>query len=108
MFHWNDRIYMDEKVKTKPAKYRKMVEKKRGLRSCYCITLPMNEKNCMDIYSTREFWFQYYRKQDVEIIGLAADRIGAEEILQQIMGDIYAYYGTVNAEVVKKYFGDAE
>ena len=38
---------MDEKVKTKPAKYRKMVEKKRGLRSCYCITLPMNEKNCM-------------------------------------------------------------
>lgn len=104
MFHWNAGIYMDEKVKKNPEKYRRRVEGKKLVRGCYCITLPINEKNCMDIYSSREFWFQYYRKQRLEIIGLAANRAGVEEILCQMTLDIVARFGEMNAETVRNYF----
>lgn len=105
MFHWNAGIYMDEKVKKKPDRYRKMVERRKLVRSCYCITLPANEENCMDMYSSREFWFQYYRRQEIEIIGLAADRAGAEQLICQMTQDIIRDYGEMNAESVRAYFG---
>jgi hypothetical protein len=95
---------MDEKVKKNPDKYRRRVERKKLVRGCYCITLPVNEKNCMDLYSSREFWFQYYRKQTMEIIGLAADRAGAEELVCQMTLDIMEKYDRMDAETVRKYF----
>lgn len=104
MFHFHGKIYMDEKVKEKPDKYRKMVEKKRGIRQCYVVTLPVNEKNSMEVYSSREFWFRHYREMGLEIIGLAADREGVEEILCQIAQDVYHRYQVVDAIHVKSYF----
>ena len=104
VFHWNAGIYMDEKVKKKPQKYRRLVKKRKLVRGCYCITLPANEKNCMDIYSSREFWFQHYRKQNIEIIGLAADREGAMEILCQMASDITEAFGEMNAKNVRAHF----
>ena len=44
MFHWNAGLYMDDKVKRKPARYRRIVEGRRIAGTCYCITLPANEK----------------------------------------------------------------
>ncbi len=104
MFHWNAGIYMDDRVKKKPVKYRRMVEKRKLARACYCITLPVNETNCMEIYSSRELWFRYYQNRGLEIIGLASDEEGAQEILEKIASDVYREYGQVNAGCVKKYF----
>ena len=104
MFHWNAGLYMDEKVKKKPQKYRRLVKKKKLVQGCYCITLPVNEKNCMDIYSSREFWFRHYREQEIEIIGLAADREGAVGLLLQMAEDITREYGEINAQNVRTYF----
>lgn len=104
MFHWNAGIYMDDKVKKKPGYYRRIVESRRLMKNCYCITLPANQENCMDIYSSREFWFQYYQNQNIEIIGLAADRIGAEQIVCQIMQDVLEHFGEVNAKTIKAFF----
>ncbi len=96
---------MDEKVKKKPGCYRKIVEGSKIVRGCFCITLPANENNCMDIYSSREFWFQYYREKNIEIIGLAADQAGVEQIICQMAQDIMREFGEMNAESVKAYFG---
>lgn len=104
VFLWNAGIYMDEKVKKKPKRYRRLVEGRKLARSCYCITLPANEENCMDIYSSREFWFQYYREQNIEIIGLAADKAGIEDILGRMTQDIMKVFGEVNAVNVRAYF----
>lgn len=104
MFHWNTGIYMDEKVRKRPQRYRRLVERGKLVRGCYCITLPANEGNCMDIYSSREFWFQYYRKQEIEIIGLAASRFGAEELVCRIAQDVLERFGEMNAKRVKEYF----
>lgn len=104
MFQWNAGIYMDEKVRKKPGYYRRIVEGRKLVKSCYCVTLPANEDNCMDIYSSREFWFQYYYDKNIEIIGLAADRAGAEQIVCQITQDVMEAFGAVNAEYVKCHF----
>lgn len=104
MFQWNPGIYMDDKVKEKPGYYRRLVERKKMFKSCYCITLPANPENCMDIYSSREFWFRYYRKRKVEIIGLAADENGVEQILARMAQDIMNSFGEMNAERVRAYF----
>ena len=105
MFHWNAGLYMDEKVTKKPMRYRRLVEGRKIARSCYCITLPANGENCMDIYSSRQFWFQYYRGQKLEIIGLAADREGALQVICEMARDIIRDFGEMNAESVKAYFG---
>lgn len=104
MLHWNAGIYMDEKVKKKPEKYRRLLANRKLVRGCYCITLPANEENCMDIYSSREFWFQHYQKQELEMIGLAADRVGVEDILCRMTQDIVAEFGEMNAKTVRAYF----
>lgn len=104
MFHWNTGIYMDDKVKKKPSRYRKILEKRKLVKSCYCITLPMNQENCLDMYSSRELWFQYYRNREMEIVGLAASQEGAEKLLCQIASDVAKLYGEVNAKRVREYF----
>lgn len=103
MFIWNPALYMDEKVKEEPKKFRRL-ERRKLVKKCYCITLPINKQNCLDIYSSREFWFQYYRKRKIHIVGLAADQEGVEEILQKMVTDIIAKYGTFNAACVKDFF----
>ena len=72
---------MDDKVKRKPARYRRIVEGRKIAGTCYCITLPANEKNCMDIYSSRQLWFRYYRELDIDKIGMSEDRDGEIQVI---------------------------
>lgn len=104
MFHWNKKIYMDEKVKEKPSYYRKIVTSHKLVRSCYCITLPANEENCMDIYNSREFWFRYYRKKNLEIIGLAANQEKAQILVGTMVQDVIEAFGECNSHTVKMFF----
>ena len=104
MFRWSKGIYMDDKVRENPKKYRRRVERRKPVPGAYCVTLPANASNCMDIYYSGAFWFQHYRKQNIEIIGLAASREGVEQILVQMTTDIIKEYGRMNAEVVRRYF----
>ena len=94
MFIWNPALYMDEKVKEEPKKFRRRLERRKLVKKCYCITLPINKQNCLDIY----------RKRKIHIVGLAADQEGVEEILQKMVTDIIAKYGTFNAACVKDFF----
>lgn len=104
MFLWDSALYMDAKVKEEPKKFRRCLERRKLIKKCYCITLPANDQNCLDIYSSREFWFRYYRKRRMHIVGLAADQDGVEEILQKISADVLKKYGTIDAAHVKKFF----
>lgn len=104
MFVWNKNMYMDEKVSKNPSKYRRMIEKKRAVRSCCCITLPANPNNIMDIYSSRELWFKYRANSGLEIIGMASDRENAKELAAQIAEDVYKRHGDISPEMVREFF----
>lgn len=104
MFRWNEDIYMDETVKKRPYKYRNMIERHTKRKSCYCITMPQNDKNCMDVYSSKRLISPYDVRPEIEIIGLAADKDSAIELVRQILTDIYVEYGTVDAGKVRAFF----
>lgn len=104
MFHFHGEIYMDDKVKEKPGRYRRMVEKRHSIRRCYVIALPVNGENALEIYSTREFWFRHYREAGLEIVGLAADRDGADMLLCRIVRDVYRRYQAVDADRIQSFF----
>ena len=74
------------------------------MKNCYVLTLPLNEKNCLDIYSSREFWFKYYHERDLKIVGIAASKDSAEELLCQMITDIYGTYQDVDANTVRRFF----
>ena len=105
MFIWNKKLYMDEKVAKKPGRYRRIISEKKIVKKCYCITLPENQQNCMDIYDSREFWFKYRRQMGLEIIGMAADRESAFELVGKIAEDILNEYGELNPMRVHEFFG---
>ena len=104
MFDWSSRLYLDDKVKKNFSKYKKIVEQNKMVKHCYLLTLPFNDKNCMDIYSSRELWFQYYRKRQMTIIGVAATKDSAMDLVARIVTDVYEVYQDVGAQQVHEYF----
>lgn len=104
MFKWNHKIYMDDVVRKDPIKYRRIIERRKVTKNCYCITMPANEMNSMDIYSSRELWFKYRRLQGLEILGLASNKTNAIELVQQIIDDVYKEKHDVNAETLHEFF----
>lgn len=103
MIYWNPLLYMDEKVQKKPAHYRKLFEKK-GLRSCYCIALPVNRQNSLEIYSSRTFWFRYQRQRGIQIVGLASSYNNAVELVEKIVRDVHRASGEIDAGKIHQYF----
>lgn len=101
---WNKKIYMDEIVLKNPIKYRRRIEKGEILPECFCIALPANGLNALDIYSSREFWFKYQSYKGIEIVGLAADRQGAMGLIEKIAFDIISEKGEFNSKTVSEYF----
>lgn len=104
MFEWNTKLYMDETVRKKPEKYKRLISGKKLKRHCYVLTLPLNEENCLDIYSSREFWFRYYHKREMKVVGIAVSRESAEALLCEMVQDIYREYRDVDAGCVKRFF----
>ena len=104
MFKWNQKMYMDDVVSKDPEKYKKIIEKKKITKNCYCITMPANEMNSLDIYSARELWFKYRKLQGIEILGLASNKTKAIEIVQKIVSDVYKEKQDVNVKTLHEFF----
>lgn len=104
MLVWNKNMYMDEKVRKRPAKYKRLAHRKKLFRRCYCITLPANDNNMMDIYPSGEIWFRYEATQGLEVIGMASCEESVVQLVAEIAQDIYRKYGDISPELVKEFF----
>lgn len=101
MIKWSGKLYMDEKIKQDPDKWKQRLEEGRLSYSLFCIALASNEANLFDIMNCNELWFRYYRRNVIHIAGLAADKESAEELLQKIISDVYKETGGFK---VREYF----
>ncbi len=106
MFEWSSKLYMDEKVRKKPKKYKRMIQQKMLKKRCYVLTLPLNAKNCLDIYSSREFWFRYYHEREMKVVGIAVSMESAKELLCELVQDVYREYQDVDAGCIRRFFGE--
>lgn len=86
MIYWYRHLYMDETVKRNPKKCMKRVERRRPWKkNYYAVTLAANPDNLFDIMGTRQMFFRRYAYLDMFVVGLAASKDEAVEILQQIV-----------------------
>lgn len=99
-------MYLDEKIARRRKKYQRILEKKKLVQTVYCITLPVNGENTMEIYSSRELWFQYYRKKKLVVIGLAKTEENARKLAAQICLDTIRRRGDISPALVREYFQD--
>ncbi len=106
MLVWSSKIYLDEKIARSIKKYKKRLEKKKWLPQVYCITLPINGENIMEIYSSSEFWFKHYQNRKMVLIGLARTREAAGKLAAQICLDTIQRQGDISPALVKSYFCD--
>lgn len=60
----------------------------------------------MEIYSSRELWFQYYRDKKMILIGLAKNREAATKLAAQICLDTIQRQGDISPRLVQEYFQD--
>ncbi len=100
-------MYMDEKVNKRPAKYRKLAGRKKFLKKCYCITLPANRSNMMDIYPSGELWLKYNAAQGTEVIGIASCEENVVQLVAEIVQDIYKKYGDISPELLREFFSNS-
>lgn len=90
MIIWNEKTYFSENIKEKRrGKYKKRVEKGHFIGKLYCITLPSNPENLLDIVSARELRFPHYKRQEIHVIGLAKGEDEAQETVRRIVEDMY-------------------
>ncbi len=52
MLYWSSKMYLDADISVKKKRYQKLLEKNKPTRPLYCITLPVNGENIMEIYSS--------------------------------------------------------
>ena len=100
-------MYLDADLAPKKKRYQKLLEKNKRTRPLYCITLPVNGENMMEIYSSAELWFRWYRERDLTVIGLAGSREKAERLTAQICLDMICREGDISPGIVREYFQDA-
>jgi hypothetical protein len=99
-------MYLDAKLEGKKKRYQRQLQKNKKMKPVYCITLPVNGENTMEIYSSGELWFQYYREKEIVVIGLAGTKEKADRLASQICLDIVSQQGDISPKLVRRYFLD--
>lgn len=97
-------MYLDKRLAKKRTYYQRQLEKNKLKRIVYCITLPVNGDNTMEIYSSGELWFRHYREREMVVIGLAATRENAQRLAAQICLDTVQRQGDISPILVRHYF----
>ncbi len=103
MLRWSPKLYMELKISRNPKRYKRILEKGKLVREIFCITLPVNGENIMEIYSSRELWFRYYRQKDMTIVGLALTRENAYKLAAQMCLDLVTEMGDISPALFQQY-----
>lgn len=106
MLEWHRDMYMDEVVAEQAERYKQIVEDdKICIPTIYCIALASNPDNLLDIISCNELMFAHYRRNNIQVVGLAASYKNAVELVISIILDVYKATGSYN---VRNYFAGKE
>ena len=89
MIVWSEKLYIGEQAEKKCKKIQKKLENGKAVMGYFLITKPSNDKNLFDILPTKELLFPYYKKQNLEVYGLAKGKEEAEELVVSMLEDIY-------------------
>lgn len=102
---WYENLYFGEGAKKDGVRIVKRLQAGKLQPDVYVITLAANEQNLLDIYPSYVLLQPYYQKQDLLVIGLAAGRKEAQELVAKIVDEVYQKTSEV---AVRQYFQKQE
>lgn len=101
MVKWCKNPYLDETLTGKWKKIRKRMEREKLLLGYYCIVLPSNPENLLDIICCNELLFPYYKRKTIYAVGMSKSRDGAVLLVKEMVEDMYGDTGSI---CPKEYF----
>ncbi|SEQ06549.1 hypothetical protein SAMN02910289_01164 [Lachnospiraceae bacterium RM5] len=90
---WYNNLYVGKNAKKIKKKIIKCVNENKALGKAYLITLPLNDKNVLDIYPDYILIQNYYKRQDMYIVGIADGYEEAKMMVSDILLDCYKKTG---------------
>ena len=98
---WADNLYVSDSAYKRKEKIIRKANRNIGLvRVCF-ITLASNPENLLDIFEAKYLKQPSFYKQDLDVVGISADKGEAAELVCRIIDDIYQETGDVD---VRSYF----
>lgn len=88
---FSDRCYTYNLTERKQARLKKKIQKHKIIKNLYVIVLPLFKDGLMEIYPYMQLLQSAYKKMDsdIRIIGFAKGKETAEQLVLQIIQDMY-------------------
>lgn len=94
---WYKPLFLGENARKEKLRALKKVKQRKLMKDVYFITLPSNDKNLLDIISTNQLLWPYFRKRKVRsqiyVIGIAKGQEEAFELVRTIVDETYTNTG---------------
>jgi hypothetical protein len=101
MVSWTTRLYVGNKMKKKKDSVISSINNCEVTFGVFCIAFASHQDNLFDIIDANELLFPFYKKSEVQIVGLARGREEAVDLVQKMLMEVY--YKTGNFDV-RAYF----
>ncbi|MBQ3665109.1 MAG: hypothetical protein II919_03270 [Lachnospiraceae bacterium] len=90
---WYNNLYVGENAKKRKHKIIMRTKLNKPQIGTYLITLPLNDKNSLEIYPSYILMQKHYRKQNMMVVGIGLGRDEAFLVMQDIIMDCYQKTG---------------
>lgn len=90
---FNKKIYYGENAKKKGNRIIKKLKTNAGQLNTYVITLPVENNGLLEIYHTTILMHDYFRKQPLEVVGIACGYEEALSVVVKIIDEVYEKTG---------------
>jgi hypothetical protein len=101
MVSWTTRLYVGNKMKKKKESVISSINNSEVTFGVYCIAFASHQDNLFDIIDANELLFPFYKKSEVQIVGLARGREEAVDLVQKMLMEVYHKTGNFD---VRAYF----
>lgn len=98
MIVWANDLRCSEKTEKARRRMKRRIQTGRILLHLYCVTIPQNAQNVMDIIPAHELKRRPYRETAVKVIGIAKGESEAKELVRQMIEELYQETGGFDAE----------
>lgn len=90
---WYENLYVGESIQHKAEKIKWKIRHNAGQIDIYVIAIASNPQNLLDIIPAQELMQKAYPKKDMFVIGLARGMAEAQDVVTQIIDEVYQETG---------------
>ncbi len=95
---WSDKVYVGEGVEQMRTELRRDIDAGNvsKYKKEYALVLAFNPLNLLELIPVKELSLDYYRESKLFLLGLAADKAEATELVRRIMEDVFHAQGNTD------------